>query len=433
MKLLKSRKLTKSNCPLFSFFSFVTPRLASYFGKGLNVFIIFSVVLAIVFWCPIKSNALVIYDGSSSNRSFYYSDILTNYSNRGRLEISFSEPIANESPVFDFNHITYFLPNAIEGAGNDTYNPRFGYTPLGYQPYMHTYYPVCQLFTSNQILVTGSNLTQLDCKFVFLRFPYKSPNTASTLTNIPNYEWVANNPSYPDYPTFYRVFRSYMDSNTPNPMCYDSTPSLNVYRTISHSGPVFPYRSSSFSGYCYSDDTATYVCLGPAYQFANVSDISFVAPSGESEDFDDSEFDNECDCHCKNCCDCNCGFYTEQLKEELIDYFETNMVTREMFEEYINTTNNYYESQEEEISSIKDNTEFSSQVDDYYDNADNMFSDINNALDGLDDFESHLTLGSEIQGAGTIINSMFSNFPPSIIVAMVFVLVMLVVVKIIGR
>lgn len=446
MKLLKSRKLTKSNCPLFSFFSFVTPRLASYFGKGLNVFIIFSVVLSILFWCPVKSSALnTVPNGSPSHYNYDY--WLTECSNKkiSRIEIRYSEPFSMLG--YDVNYMMILLPNSMTWTDSN-HNSVSG----GAWPYILNrssssnqnkdfYNPVVQLFSSNDLFVDYATGNALDSSLAILRLNNITNNwsgysdgqsiTGGAQLNNGNMNfWVLYGYQPSDNSNFNTLTGSLLYSGR-------STSSTQIYRTSAYKIPFYGYEQFDLLRMtCWLRSDGLYFVLGNSYQvFHNVDSINFVSGNGD-DSFDSSGVQEDCECNCQNCCQCDCGYYTEELKEELVSYFETNMVTREMFEEFVENNTyvqNYYESQQEEISSLKDNTEFSSEVDAYNDSADNMFSDINNALDGLDDFESHLTLGSEIQGAGTIINSMFSNFPPSIIVAMVFVLVMLVVVKIIGR
>lgn len=143
---------------------------------------------------------------------------------------------------------------------------------------------------------------------------------------------------------------------------------------------------------------------------------------------------DECGCH--NCCDCQCGYYTEELKQDLIDYFNTNMVTKQMFQQFVESQygsaenfNNDYS----ELSSLQDDTSYQSQHDENQSKQDEMFSELGSYVDRLDEFESQLTVSPEVSQSALIFNSLFEHFPPAIIVALVFVLVMIVVVKILGR
>ena len=296
----------------------------------------------------------------------------------------------------------------------------------------------------------------------------------------------------------------------------------------SFSGPKFPADWSYFvpSGSSYSDAGTLkfYACsrgntvtdnvtvrstfsLGAMYQYAwDLSGVEYEFGGDSGADLDNIVVDisgNSTGCNCgDNVCDCDCGFYIDELKQDLIDYFDSHYVTQSMFLQYMGSlqslassysalasnyslqANNYsslaggYSSlarsyselasevggnaslleEQNSLAAVQNSMASSkyaaeqssqaaeqSQLDDIANGTTSPDSDISGGVaelsskfdiyfNQIESFQSNLqTVPAEVSQAGAMVTSITQKLPTSIIVAITFMLIVFVVVKVLGR
>lgn len=243
------------------------------------------------------------------------------------------------------------------------------------------------------------------------------------------------------------------------------------------------------------------ISLGAMYQYAwDLSGVEYEFGGDSGADLENIVVDisgnnSGCTCDGNNVCDCDCGFYTEQLKEDLIDYFDSNMVTRSMFLQYMGSLSSLAESysiqannysslasgysalarsyselatelsgnqslQEAQNSMIAeqnsiDNSRYNAEQSSRnaeQSNLDNIASGTTNPdsqisggvaelsskfdiyFNQIESFQAGLqTVPEEVSQAGVMVTNITNKLPNSIKVAIIFVLLVLVVVKVLGR
>lgn len=250
------------------------------------------------------------------------------------------------------------------------------------------------------------------------------------------------------------------------------------------------------------------ISLGAMYQYAwDLSGVEYAFGGDSGDDLENIVVDisgnnSGCTCDGNNVCDCDCGFYTEQLKEDLIDYFDTNMVTKSMFLQYMGSLSslaesysiqaNNYSLQANNYSSLAggysslarsyselatdlsgnqslleaqnsmvaeqnsiDNSRYAAEqssrnaeqstMDDIASGTTTPDSDISGGVEELsskfdiyfnqiESFQAGLqTVPEEVSQAGVMVTNITNKLPNSIKVAIIFVLLVLVVVKVLGR
>ena len=397
-------------------------------------FICFISIFVILTFSCIGASALKTFTSGTT-----YSDINT-YFNAGcpRLIIKFNNPHTyydiSSSAVYDFNTIIYILPNYYKIENGTYYARSFTGTPSS-NVWQRSYYGT-SLFSSNQLYCDTSGQV-LDSMYTALRLiPHGTFSGVSTFDfECFCYVGYSNDSGY--YPNW-RLAGAHVSGNRLNPINNSYPIRVDEFSNSSSYSPTL----CGFYGYSYSG-TSFLLPLQESYYFHGTSEVSFDTVDGYT--FDDDDFHSEDECGSSNCCQCDCGYYTEELKEELIDYFDTHFVTQEMFNSFVQTyygdsTNNYYQNNQSNIyndysiiQSQESNTEFSSDIGQYKDEQSELFSDIDGYASQLDGFQSQLTISPEVSQAAGMIGNVFEQFPVSVIVALGFCLVMLVVVKVLGR
>lgn len=330
------------------------------------------------------------------------------------IQINYSQPFSiytdaypNEG-VYDVNCIFIVCPGYYYTIGGYRYYTTHS---VSGQTMHEADFDIVSLFNSNEITCDYDSGTSLDSMFTYLTFTL--PSNALPVAHLElliGYGYYNNGGSF----AVDDVSCSLIQENVLN-LPYSESPSQFL---INAQG--------------YQVANRAYINLGPSYKIAhNISDID--VSEGISSDISSGDGD---ECGCSNCCDCDCGYYTEQLQQNLIDYFDQNYITQEMFETYMeenvinnNTVNNDYTI----INSMVSDTSFSADIESFVGDQDALFSDLNGYGSQLDNFESQLTISPEVSQAAGFLSGAFGSLPPSLIGALVFVLVMLVVVKILGR
>lgn len=349
-----------------------------------------------------------------------YSTLLT-YRQNGcpTIQINYSQPFSiftDESPndgVYDINCIFFILPGYYYNYGGRRY---YTTREVSGQTMHASDIDVVSMFNSNEITCDSISGTSLDSMFTYLTFTI--PIDSLPVAHV----------------EFLVCYGYYNHGGTDQFIITDSSCSLSQENVLN-----LPYDQSYSAEFVvnpqgYQVANRAYLNLGPSYKIAhNISDIDFTGEVTFDNDISSGDGD---ECGCSNCCDCDCGYYTEQLQQNLIDYFDQNFITQEMFETYMeenvinnNTVNNDYTI----INSMMSDTSFSADIESFAGDQDALFSDLNGYGSQLDNFENQLTISPEVSQAAGILNGAFNALPGSVIGALVFVLVMLVVVKLIGR
>lgn len=375
--------------------------------------LIFSLVILIsVFSLPVS--ALHTLSGTS------YANLMRYRSDNGCpiLTIHYSEPWSyycddgSNYGIYDVNCIVLILPGHYYSYLGGRY---YTISSSVSNQTMHTAdYGLVSLFNNNSITEDEDSGVALDSMFTYLTFGFdSSPGTISAFEIGIAYGYYSNNGG-----SF---------------VVYPESASITTVNTLSLPYS-YTYEEGTFihpRGYYQSANNRCYINLCDSYKIAH--DISSIDFEGEVDFDNDVGSGNGCNCNCTMVCDCDCGYYTDELYDQLTEYFETNMVTVDMFEEYINNSYTSINNDYTIIQSMVSDTSFSADIESYVGDQDALFSDLNGYGSQLDNFESQLTISPEVSQAAGFLSGAFGSLPPSLIGALVFVLVMLVVVKILGR
>lgn len=399
--------------------------------KFVKVLLVFITVFIVLLYGSVSGVALKVFD--SGTQLSYLNEYYLN--GCPRLTIHFSTPHlftdTYNNSVYDFDTIIYILPNFYHVENNIAY-----YTCHRVDPTNSNYHTASygSSLHSSDYQWCDTSGTVLDSMISALYF---TPSGLDSSVTGSDFQVLA----YVGYTSSGQYYRS--AGTHPSGMRLNSINNLYPIRADSLINSSYSPSFVSSYGYIRSGTKNFELPLQESYYFHGTDSISFETNSGYT--FEDDDFVTSDECGCQNCCECDCGYYTEELKEELIEYFDQNFITQEMFNSFVSnyfgdTTNNYYQDNQSNIyndysiiQSQQDNTEFSSNIGNINDNQGTLYSEIHEYADSIESFNNQLTISPEVSEAIGMVNSVFSAFPLPVIAALVFCLVMLVVVKILGR
>lgn len=278
--------------------------------------------------------------------------------------------------------------------------------------------------------------------------------------------------------------------------------------SVGSAGTIFFEGCSRGNLYQDNDIYRSTISLGAMYQYAwDLSGVEYEFGGDSGADLENIVVDisgnnSGCTCDGNNVCDCDCGFYIDELKQDLIDYFDSHYVTQSMFLQYMGSlqslassysalasnyslqANNYsslaggYSSlarsyselasevggnaslleEQNSLAAVQNSMASSkyaaeqssqaaeqSQLDDIANGTTSPDSDISGGVaelsskfdiyfNQIESFQSNLqTVPAEVSQAGAMVTSITQKLPASIIVAINFMLIVFVVVKVLGR